>query len=715
MRERIRLRGCLMGGTVLLLATLAWSGIMPMSPQARAVAQSPVTLTVNVDRPGGTIDPIFYGLMTEEINYSYDGGLYAELIRNRIFQDRPIAPRGRGRSAEAPSPPVNPAVAKNPNLINWWLVESDGASGEIDIDTDDPVNTTALKNSLRLDIKSVAAGQRVGVANDGYWGIPVKPNTTYTASFYVKASQGFKGTLTVAIEGINGVVFASGTVTNPPSTWRRVALKITTGKVQPTTNARFVLSTSSRGSLWFSLVSLFPPTYKNRPNGMRVDLMEKLAQMKPSFLRFPGGNYLEGSDFANRFNWKATIGPLEERVGHMSPWSYRSTDGVGLLEFLNWCEDLNMEPIVGIYAGLHLDGGKTTITGDALKPFVEEALEEIEYVTGDTSTTWGARRAKDGHPAPFKLRYVEIGNEDWLNNGLKDYAGRFTMFYDAIKAKYPDLEVISTMRSRDRYDHGRTPDLLDDHFYVDIATALAQAHYYDNYDRAATKIFVGEWATNRPGSGDTGHMGFALGDAAWLTGLERNADVIVMNAYAPLLVNVNPGGRQWQVNLIGYNGLTSFGSPAYYVQQMFSNNRGNVVLPAKFDPLPQLTAAEIPQAPVPAGAPGGLGGGRGLAGPAGPFDGLYASATRDTAGGDVTLKLVNVQAVPQPLNIDLQGVRTVSRQAKGEVLAAEVGATNSVAEPTKVAPKPVTITNAGARFTCSLPALSVTVIRLNTK
>jgi alpha-N-arabinofuranosidase len=715
MRDGIRLRGRPMAGMVLLLATLAWSAIVPMSPKARDMAQSPVTLTVNVDRPGATIDPIFYGLMTEEINYSYDGGLYAELIRNRIFQDRPIAPRGRGRSAEAPGPPANPAEAQNPNLIDWWLVESDGASGEIAIDTNDPVNTTALKNSLRLDIKSVAAGQRVGVANDGYWGIPVRPNTTYTASFYVKASQGFKGTLTVAIEGTNGVVFASGTMTNPPSTWRRVALKITTGKVQPTTNARFVLSTSSQGSLWFSFVSLFPPTYKNRPNGMRVDLMEKLAQMRPSFLRFPGGNYLEGSDFANRFNWKATIGPLEERVGHMSPWSYRSTDGVGLLEFLNWCEDLNMEPIVGVYAGLHLDGGKTTITGDALKPFVQEALEEIEYITGDASSTWGARRAKDGHPAPFKLRYVEIGNEDWLNNGLRDYAGRFAMFYDAIKARYPNLQVISTMRSRDRYDHGRTPDLLDDHFYVDIATSLAQAHYYDSYDRAATKIFVGEWATNRPGSGDTGHMGFALGDAAWLTGLERNADVIVMNAYAPLLVNVNPGGRQWQVNLIGYNGLTSFGSPAYYVQQMFSNNRGNVVLPARFDPLPKLTAAEIPQAPGPAGAPGGSGGGRGSAGPAGPFDGLYASATRDTASGDVILKLVNVQAVPQPLNIDLQGVRTVSRQAKGEVLAAEVGAMNSIAEPTNVAPKPVAIANAGARFTYILPALSVTVIRLNTK
>lgn len=683
------------------------------------MAQQPVTLTVNVDRPGAKIDPIFYGLMTEEINYAYDGGLYAELIRNRIFQDRPIAPRGRrGAAADTPAaPPANPAVAKNPNLVNWWLIADNGAAGDIDIDTNEPVNTTALRNSLRLDITSVAPGQRVGVANDGYWGIPVKPNTTYTASFYVKASPGYKGTLTVAIEGTNGVVYASGKVTNPPSTWRRISLKIATGRVQPTTDARFVLSASSPGSLWFSFVSLFPPTYKNRANGMRVDLMEILAAMKPSFLRFPGGNYLEGSDFANRFNWKATIGPLEERVGHMSPWGYRSTDGVGLLEFLNWCEDLNMEPIVGVYAGMHLDGGKTTITGDALKPFVQEALEEIEYVTGDTSTTWGARRAKDGHPAPFKLRYVEVGNEDWLNNGLKDYAGRFTMFYDAIKAKYPHLKVISTMRTRDKYDHGRTPDLLDDHFYVNIPTALAQAHYYDSYDRSGIKIFVGEWATNSPGSGDTGHMGFALGDAAFLTGLERNADVIVMNAYAPLLVNVNPGGRQWQVNLIGYNALTSFGSPAYYVQRMYANNRGDVALPARFEPLPQLTAAEIPQAPAPAAPAGGPppGAGRGPTGPAGPFDGLYCSATRDTPTGDIILKLVNVQAAPQPLTIDLRGVGKIASRATGEVLAAEVGAINSLAEPAKVTPKPVVIANAGATFSHTLPALSVTVLRLKTR
>jgi alpha-N-arabinofuranosidase len=687
----------------------------------------PATLTVRVDQPGQKIAPIFYGLMTEEINYSYDGGLYGELIRNRIFQDRPIVQGGRGArggatnpagtppgtqtTAQAPPPQAtNPGVEKNPNLIDWWLVTSSGAAGDIDIDTRDPVNTIALKNSLRLDIRSAGAGRRVGVANDGYWGIPVRPNTTYTASFYAKASQGFHGPLTVALEGNDGKVYASGQVRMLTSAWKKYTQKIKTGQAQATADARFVLSASSQGSVWFSLVSLFPPTYKNRPNGNRIDIMEKLADMKPSFLRFPGGNYVEGRDFENRFNWKTTIGPLEERLGHMSPWTYRSTDGMGLLEFLEWCEDLNMEPIVTLYAGMHLDQGRTTITGDALKPIVQEGLEEIEYITGATSTKWGALRAKHGHPAPFRLRYVEIGNEDWLNNGLQNYAGRFAMFYDAIKAKYPEIQVISSMRSRDKYDHTRKPDLLDDHFYVSIPTALLQAHYYDKYDRAGTKIFVGEWATNSPRGGPTGHMAFALGDAAWLTGLERNSDIIGMNCYAPLFCNVNPGGMQWSINLIGYDAQGSFGSPAYFVQKMFSNNRGDVVLPARLDPLPTLNSEQIPQAPASSGGGPTKGGG-----PAGPFDAIYATASRENATGDIILKLVNVQAVTQLLKIDLQGVQTVAKEAKCEVLTGDLAAMNSVAEPTKVAPKPITITNAGISFTHELPAHSVTVLRLKTR
>ncbi len=678
----------LLGSLVVAAAAAAVS----MAPRVRA--QSPVTLTVQADRPGATLDPMFYGLMTEEINFSYDGGLYAELIRNRSLKDNPDAPD------------------------HWSVVKDAGVEATIAVDTSSPVPNTALTSSLKLTTTAIASGQRVGVANEGFWGIPARPNTTYRASFYAKADGGARGRATVAIESADGHALASATVGPLTGQWKKYTATLKTGALTPSTTNQFVISSGGPGTLWVTLVSLFPPTYNNRPNGMRPDIMELLAAMKPSFLRFPGGNYLEGPNYENRFNWKATIGPLEQRPTHMSPWRYRSSDGVGLVEFLEWCEDLHMEPLLAVYAGLHIDRGANILTGDALKPVVQDALDEIEYVTGGPNTTWGARRVRDGHPKPFTLHYVEIGNEDWLNDGKASYDERFTMIADAITAKYPSLKIISTMRSQDTdFTYTHQPDRLDDHFYMTIPTALAQAHLYDGYSRSATKIFVGEWATNSPRTGDTPMVAFALADAAWLTGLERNADVVTMNSYAPLFVNVNPGGRQWAVNLIGYDALTSFGSPSYYVQKMFSNNRGNVVLPASFDPLPRLSLNEIPVAPAPPPRPGRAGGRgrRGPQGPTGPFDGLYASATRDAATGDVILKLVNVQATAQPLRIDVKSVPSIAKEASGEMLTGALDAVNTVAEPRKVVPVPVTIHDAGTTFTHELPAHSVTVLRLKTR
>jgi len=658
------------------------------------IGQQPITLTVRADQPQAKIDPIFYGLMNEEINFSYDGGLYAELIRNRTFRDN----------------------AQNP--VNWSVAKYQGGEGTIALDKA-PVPDTALTMALKMDATSLTGEQRVGVANEGYWGIPVRSDTTYRVSFYAKASPGFNGPLTVSIESNDGkTIFAKSDIAQVTSGWKKFNATLKTGKVTPSSANRFVISTRTPGTLWFSLVSLFPPTYKNRPNGLRPDIMQLLAEMHPGFLRFPGGNYLEGPNYENRFNWKATIGPLEQRPTHMSPWNYRSSDGLGLLEFLEWCEDLNMEPIVAVYAGLHIDRGANIITGDALKPHVQDALDEIEYITGDAKTEWGARRVKDGHAAPFKLRYVEVGNEDWLNNGAASYDGRLTMFTDAIKAKYPNITIISTMRTQDtNFKYTRKPEMLDDHFYMTIPEALTRSHMYDNYDRTATRVFVGEWATNKPQFTDTPLMAFALADAAWLTGLERNSDVILMNSYAPLFVNVNPGGRQWAVNLIGYDAMTSFGSPSYYVQKMFSNNRGDTVLPAKFANLPMLSAEQIPIVTNPNPPRGNRGAAAPVPAPANPvqYDGLYADATRETSTGDIILKLVNIQANPQQLNIELQGVATVRKEAAGEMLTGDLTAVNTVAEPMKVAPKRITIANAGTKFVHELPAHSVTVLRLKTK
>ncbi|HVT82258.1 MAG TPA: alpha-L-arabinofuranosidase C-terminal domain-containing protein, partial [Phycisphaerae bacterium] len=520
-------------------------------------AADPVKLTVRVDQPGVKISPQLYGLMTEEINHSYDGGIYAELLQNRIFRDDAARP------------------------AHWSLV-GNANGNSIALDKDKPLNID-LNTSLQLKITNVAAGQKVGIANDGYWGIPVKPNTTYNASFYARAADGFAGPLTVAIESNAGVPAATATVEKVTGTWQKYTATLKTGAVAPSTANRFVISAASRGTVNFTLVSLMPPTYNNRPNGNRIDLMEKLADMKPAFLRLPGGNYLEGDNFMETFFWKETLGPLETRPGHRSPWNYRSSDGMGLLEFLTWCEDLKMDPVLAVFAGYTLKGD--VVTGARLEPYVQDALDEIEYVTGDATTKWGAQRAKDGHPAPFKLTYVEIGNEDWFDNS-RSYDYRYGVFHDAIKGKYPKLQLIATMPVS-----SRKPDVVDDHYYRSAVAMENDVHHYDQTDRNGPKIFVGEWATTE--GSPTPTMNAALGDAAWMTGMERNSDLIVMSCYAPLLVNVNRGASQWGTNLIGYDALRSFGSPSYYAQRMFNQNRGDVVLPVELVS-PRVATAQIP-------------------------------------------------------------------------------------------------------------------------
>ncbi len=524
-------------------------------------ADTAATLSVDVDKPGIRISPTLYGLMTEEINHSYDGGLYAELIQNRTFQD-PLPPTG-GRQRQRQNVPADPP-------IHWSVVQDAGSNAKIHADHTDPV-TPALPISMRLDLD----GKRVGVANDGYWGIPVWANTHYTASFYAKADAKFSGPLTVAIENNDGsTVFASATVPAITTSWKQYTVTLNTKDITPSATNRFVIWANGAGSVWFNLVSLFPPTYHDRANGNRIDLMQMLADMHPAFLRLPGGNYLEGDHVADRFDWKKTIGPLDQRPGHQGPWGYRSSDGLGLLEFLYWCEDLKIEPVLAVYAGYSLQQDHVA-PGPKLEPFVQDALDEIEYVTGDATTKWGKERAADGHPEPFALHYVEIGNEDWFDRS-RSYNGRFAQFYDAIKAKYPNLQLIATTPVR-----GRTPDVLDVHHYdsARVMESAPRVHEFDNTDRNGPKIFVGEWATTegRP----TPTLNAALGDAAYMTGLERNSDIVKIASYAPLLVNVNRRAAQWGTNLIGYDAINSFGSPSYYAQKMFSENRGDVVLPVQ--------------------------------------------------------------------------------------------------------------------------------------
>jgi alpha-N-arabinofuranosidase len=638
-------------------------------------AQTP-KLTLDFTKPGGDVSPTLFGLMTEEINHSYDGGLYAELIRNRVFKDNPKAPD------------------------NWSVVAQGGAKANMELDTRNPIND-ALTVCLKLTVEK--SDGRAGIANEGYWGIPVKPQTTYKASFYAKASDEATGPLTVTIESNDGSMsYASAQVNLTKGGWKKYNLTLSTNATaKPTTQARFVITAGQAGTYWFNLVSLFPPTFNNRPNGNRMDIMNLMANMKPSFLRLPGGNFLEGDMFSSRFDWKITLGDLEQRPGHPGCWRYRASDGMGLLEYLEWCEDLKIQPVLARFAGYVLKGDHLP-AGPLLKPFVDDALEEIEYVTGDVSTKWGAERAKDGHPAPFKLNYIEVGNEDGFDVS-GSYDGRFAQFYDAIKAKYPQLQLISTIGGRDglgqRYKiKSRRPDLFDEHYYRSTWEMEADAGHYDEYDRSAPKVFVGEWAT-REGS-PTPNMNAALGDAAWMTGMERNSDHVIMSCYAPLFVNVNPGGMQWSSDLIGYNAISSYGSPSYYAEVLFSNNIGNKVVPMAGENIPTQTRAPNKKDSVAGVMPK-------------PIPALFYVATKDSQKGIVYLKIVNTTGQPQAITIDMKGIGKVSAQGTLTVLKGnKPDDTNSITEPEKIVPVNQLINGIGKTFTRTFDAYSINVLRL---
>ena len=644
--------------------TKSFLALLLVGALASAGAAAP-TLTIDARNSAGTVSPIFCGLMTEEINHSYDGGLYAELIQNRAFLDNPNAP------------------------VHWSVVQGKHSAATLALDPSQPLNDV-LTNSLRVEVSKASKRHPAGVANSGYWGIPVQPKTRYHASFYAKAAPGFSGSVTVSIQSDDGnTVYAKGEVSRLTQAWKQYEVTLETGKVKPTAKARYALTLDRPGKVWVDLVSLFPPTWDNQPNGFRLDLMQMLVDLKPKFLRFPGGNYVEGDTIATRFDWKKTIGPLDQRPGHRSPWGYRSSDGMGLLEFLEWCEDMDAEPVLAVYAGYSL-GGAHVNPGPDLDSYVQDALDEIEYVTGPVTTKWGAERAKDGHPEPFVLYYIEIGNEDFFDKS-GSYDARFTQFFKAIKAKYPDLKCISTAGNEQpssKRVHSCPPDVLDEHYYRSAQTFLHDSAHFDHYNRQGPEIFVGEWASYEtsfpPWSGrsakepPTPNMTAALADATWLTGMERNSDVVKMQCYAPLLVNVNLGARQWRPDLIGYDTLRCYGSPSYHAFKMFSRNMGDQILKATLDD------------------------------PA-----VHYSVTKDSQAGTILVKLVNPQPVPQPLQLDIKGVAALKPTGTAITMAAAPDTTNSIDDPTKVVPVTAEISDVKPVFDYTLLANSVTVLKLD--
>jgi alpha-N-arabinofuranosidase len=609
-------------------------------------AQAP-SLSIQVDRPTATVSPMLYGLMTEEINFSYDGGLYAELVRDRTV--------GRGWGA----------------LQHWTLVERGNSSATISLDeTTGP--SAALPRSLQVSVAAATDAAPAGIQNDGYWGIAARPRTTYSGSFYAKSDNGRVPVTVSLVNDQTGAVAASATVAAVFGDWRQYSFTLRTEDLPATANNHLILTIPRPATVWFDLVSLFPPTYLDRPHGNRIDLMEKLAAMHPKFLRLPGGNYLEGDHIAERFEWKRTIGPWVDRPTHPSPWHYRSSDGMGLLEFLEWCEDLKIEPVLAVYAGYSM-AQEHVEPGPALEPYIQDALDEIEYATGGADTWWGAERARDGHAEPFPLHYVEIGNEDWFDRS-GSYDGRFAQYFKAIKQRYPNLQLIATTPVK-----SVKPDVVDEHFYMSAEQSLGDAHHYDKTDRTGPKIFVGEWAT-REGE-PTPNLQAALGDAAWMTGMERNSDLVIMASYAPLFVNVNPGGMQWATDLIGYDALSSYGSPSYWAQVMFGSYLGTEVVAST------LTDA-------------------------GPR--MYASVTRDDKLRKLFVKVVNASSETEPVTIALTGVEKVQPDAKLVTLSGKTpNATNTIANPEAIVPVEQKITVDGPKFEQSFAPYSINVLEVS--
>jgi alpha-L-arabinofuranosidase len=513
-----------------------------------AANAAPASITVEVDKPGHKISPTLWGVFFEDINLSTDGGVYPELVRNRSFED-----------ADKPQ--------------DWKLVNGDSVK-TWSIDDSKPLNPFN-RRSLRLN----SDGSCV-LENDGYWGMNFVQGDHYTFKVAARSEKNFQGTLKVTLCDASGNALASGDISGVGGDWKHHTLDLIPSKTDA--KGKLKIEVSGKGTVFLDMVSLLPvKTWKG--HGLRTDLAESIDDLKPSFVRFPGGCWVEGDDMAHMNHWKNTIGNVDVRTPLWNIWGYNATHGLGFHEYLQWCDDLRAEPLYCINVGM---SHKETIPMDQMGQWVQDALDAIEYANGPTNSVWGAIRAKNGHPAPFGLKYMEIGNE----NGGANYNERWALFVHAIKQKYPEMHLIANEWAGS-HPKSPAPELVDEHYYETPESFMRRANMYDSYDRKGPKIFIGEYAVTK--NAGKGHLRAALGEAAFMTGMERNSDVVVMASYAPLFVNLNH--RAWNPDLINFDSANWYGLPGYYVQQMFSLNRGDVVLPTK------VQATDIPTPPVTGG------------------------------------------------------------------------------------------------------------------
>ena len=516
-------------------------------------ANAQVKINVDAANPGIKVSPNLYGIFFEDINHAADGGLYAELISNRSFED------------------------SDNSIPTWRTSASNGASI-----TSQLVSKALLNNAqgkaLQITVKADKAAT-ASLINEGFWGINAVQGRTYKLSLFAKGN--YKGGLKARLISADGkTVYAETTVDAAiGKKWNKYTAELTANANDP--KAQFELVFDGKGTVTLDVVSLFPPTFMNRPNGLRPDLAQLLYNIRPKFVRFPGGCYVEGQESPeNAFHWEKTIGPIEQRPGHKNVnWRYRTSDGMGFDEYLQLAEDLNAKPLYVVNVGLW-HGGMTPV--DSIQPWIDECMNALEYANGPVTSKYGALRAKNGHPEPYNIEYLEIGNENnQPDPALQSdhYYERFKKFKDAVLAKYPNMHLIGNVVAwgddNPTWDSKESVELLDEHYYRNPAWFAENFNKYDTYNRKGSEIYVGEYAVTQ-GFGNMGSLDAALGEAVYMMGIENNSDIVTMASYAPIFANLND--RMWAPDMIQFTSDKVFGTPSYYVQNLMANNVGTRVL-----------------------------------------------------------------------------------------------------------------------------------------
>ena len=541
------------------------------------------TIRIDLARRGADIPASMYGIFFEEINHAGDGGLYAELIQNRGFEDssvpegytvkgdRIFPPADRTNHLTGARPHPDLSFRWNPDPIPAWRFEQlEGSGASAELTREYPLNE-ASPTALKVTLPEKG---RIALSNCGFWGMNIEKGKGYYLRMNTSNGNRFEGRAILKLVAEDGTELCNRPLAiDPDRTWCEYTGQLTATGSDP--HARFVIELEGTGTLLLDYVSLFPETFRNRINGLRKDIAQTLEALHPAFVRWPGGCIVEGIDLSNRIEWKKTIGDPKNRPGIYDTWGYRATMGFGYHEFLQFCEDIRAAGMFVCNAGIGCQGR----VGDAcreedLDAFIQDALDAIDYALGDGTTEWSRKRVENGHPQPFPLQYVEIGNENWG----PVYEKRYDRFYRAIKAKYPRLTLISTLGLGGQRRHERV-DMIDPHWYVAPEFFLSSSRLFDQQERGGYAVYVGEYAVNQQVGG--GNLLGALAEAAFLSGMERNSDLVKMASYAPLLENVND--RVWPTNLIWFDSHRVMGRSSYHVQKMYAENRPDYNTATEFE------------------------------------------------------------------------------------------------------------------------------------